>query len=63
MRNKPTLWILLAVMGLSGLASSLFEIVKIVAISAALMSVAEPTASTLPPDLSIPATILVNALG
>lgn len=63
MRNKPTWWILLALMGLSSPASSLSKIVKIVAVPAALISVAEPIASTLPPDLSIPATILVNVSG
>jgi S1-C subfamily serine protease len=51
MRNKPVLWILLVVVGLSGLACSLSQIGKIAATPAALSPTAAPMAPTLPPDL------------
>lgn len=52
MRNKPALWILSVLMGLSGLASGLSEIGEIVATPAALIPTAAPIASMLSPDLS-----------
>ncbi len=50
MRNKPVLWILFVLMGLSSLACSLSQIGKIVATPAALAPTAAPIAPTLSPD-------------
>jgi len=51
MRNKPVVWILLALVGLSSLACSLSQIGKIAASPVALAPTAAPMASPLSPDL------------
>ena len=51
MRNKPVLWILVVLMGLSGLACNLSQIGESTATPAALAPAAVPIAPTLSPDL------------
>jgi len=58
MRNKPVLWILVVLMGLSGLACSLSQIGEIVATPVALAPTAAPIAPTLSPDLLSRADVL-----